>query len=739
MGCPAVIVHPRWAGASAFEGSGSHWVAIRIAGVVVLSVYLPRAGREHLFEEVLGEVASFLEARPADRFIIGTDANTHVGAHVDHVAIGPHVPGHLGRQAYERRADLFHEFLHEHHLMSTNTFADREVNDDQTVFTRLDPAGRGASQIDFIAASRSLPAVSVGVDTDVLFKTDHRPILATFALRARAAVKRKGCPLNWRPNEAWVGAAVANTWNWADWKAGSEAWAQLAARHRERPARASDEALGALIAERRAAPAAQRREVDRRIYRHRRRLKRIRRADELLSAAARGAAPSPPKAANHVNWKRLFGNDDPNTRITELFTDIFRHSEAEHEQAECKRHMDNWQEAKDREVRHVIGVGKLRTLIGKLKSGKGSPDGLTAEMYKHLPDNALDSLSKYLTEMLVTLRMPAEWCAAKAVLLPKVIGAASLDKHRPIACLSTARKLIGHVWLSMLPELTFDSWQTGFVAGAHAAYGVHALQRALELGREWDKPVFIAQLDLRKAFDRVAHSAVLGAVEAQGASKQCVALLARMLSMARMAFSMGGLTSDQVPLQRGVPQGAPESPLAFILVVERVMRPLLTVWRAAGHGWLLDAFWMASVGFADDVVLVSHSKESLEEMVSQTIDGFAAAGLEVGTAQGKSHWTCFPPSPGCTLSVGGVDLPWESKLTYVGTQITPLNQSENAMVYRMAQATKTYGRWREVLTNRRHSGWPSRDALSGFPCFGCRVRGLLQKPWTGDSTVGLPE
>ena len=142
------------------------------------------------------------------------------------------------------------------------------------------------------------------------------------------------------------------------------------------------------------------------------------------------------------------------------------------------------------------------------------------------------------------------------------------------------------------------------------------------------------------------------------------------------------------------------------------MRPLLTVWRAAGHGWLLDAFWLASVGFADDVGLVSHIKESLEEMVSQNIDGFAAAGLEVGTAQGKSHWTCFPPSPGCTLSVGGVDLPWESKLTYVGTQITPLNQSEKAMVYRMAQATKTYGRWREVLTNK-HLPAPFRLAIAG--------------------------
>ena len=57
-------------------------------------------------------------------------------------------------------------------------------------------------------------------------------------------------------------------------------------------------------------------------------------------------------------------------------------------------------------------------------------------------------------------------------------------------------------------------------------------------------------------------------------------------------------------------------------------------------------------------------------------------------------------------------MPWESKPTYVGIQITPLSQSENAMVYRMAQATKTYGRWREVLTNRRLPA-PLRMAIAG--------------------------
>ena len=219
--------------------------------------------------------------------------------------------------------------------------------------------------------------------------------------------------------------------------------------------------------------------------------------------------------------------------------------------------MEAWKEASHHEEGLEINTDMLSALIAKLKSGKGSPDGITAEMYKNLPDNALSSLAAHLTAILRNMDVPTEWCTAKAVLLPKVIGAASLDKFRPIACLSTARKLIGHVWLSMLPQLTFDSWQTGFVAGAHAAYCVHALRRALELGREWGRPVYIAQLDLRKACDRVAHSAVLSAGGSQGASKQCAALLATLLSQAKMGFALGGLTSDQVRLERGVPPGSP--------------------------------------------------------------------------------------------------------------------------------------------------------------------------------------
>ena len=147
------------------------------------------------------------------------------------------------------------------------------------------------------------------------------------------------------------------------------------------------------------------------------------------------------------------------------------------------------------------------------------------------------------------------------------------------------------------------------------------------------------QLDLKKTFDRIKHSAVLQALQLQGASLQCVAALSTMLSASSLTFSLDGVTAHPVQLERGLPQGAPESPLAFIVVVEMIMRPLVHKWRTHGWGWFLDEFWLGFIGYADDIILAASSHEQMTAMIAETIQAFEGAGLEVGTDQGKSHWT----------------------------------------------------------------------------------------------------
>ena len=107
-----------------------------------------------------------------------------------------------------------------------------------------------------------------------------------------------------------------------------------------------------------------------------------------------------------------------------------------------------------------------------------------------------------------------------ALLLPKVLREYSFKKYRLLASLSTFQKLLGYVWMGMLPKLNFKSFQTGFVPGRHAAAGVYVVKRAAELAREWNLELYIAQIDLCKALDRVKHSAAIRALKLQSAASQ---------------------------------------------------------------------------------------------------------------------------------------------------------------------------------------------------------------------------
>ena len=65
-----------------------------------------------------------------------------------------------------------------------------------------------------------------------------------------------------------------------------------------------------------------------------------------------------------------------------------------------------------------------------------------------------------------------------------------------------------------------------------------------------------------------------------------------------------------MPLLRGLPQGAPESPLIFTLIVEMLMRRLEDRWRGLGWGFRVDGKMFFSVAYADDIILIAANKNS---------------------------------------------------------------------------------------------------------------------------------
>ena len=208
-----------------------------------------------------------------------------------------------------------------------------------------------------------------------------------------------------------------------------------------------------------------------------------------------------------------------------------------------------------------------------------------------------------------------------------------------------------------------------------------------------------SRLICQKAFDRVLHSSVFQALRLQSASLQCIAVVAAMLSQCEIAVRLGHVITDPIKLHRGLPQGAPESLLLFIFVCELVLRPLLLRWQTEGKGWFFCEYWLASLRYADDILVFSENKDDVAKMLGELIDAFAKVDLDISVD--KCVWSSYPPEKQGILTVGGFELKWVNSMTFVGTVINFSGNDGEAILHRLAQAAKSLGAWRQFLRSPR--------------------------------------
>ena len=153
-----------------------------------------------------------------------------------------------------------------------------------------------------------------------------------------------------------------------------------------------------------------------------------------------------------------------------------------------------------------------------------------------------------------------------------------------------------------------------------------------------------------------------------------------------MKACLGTVTSNKVQMSRGLPQGAPESPVIFTMIMELVLRDLIKSWISRKLAWRLDDFTLAAISYADDVVLIAVSVSAAETMVSEVIEKLKEVGLTVGAP--KTHWTSFPKMMDKNITVDGSAVVWEEVLEFVGSMVCLDGNARHAIAHRTAQANK---------------------------------------------------
>ena len=143
--------------------------------------------------------------------------------------------------------------------------------------------------------------------------------------------------------------------------------------------------------------------LGRTIWRARRKAKRQRTQRDLEDACRNKRCPQLARRSMHFNWSKTFGPiGDASKQLFDYYSGVYElapeHREKEETtKAKCVAEWRRDFETGTQPLR--ISAEILRTIIRKLKPGKGSSDGITAEILRELDESNLEAMAAALNNL----------------------------------------------------------------------------------------------------------------------------------------------------------------------------------------------------------------------------------------------------------------------------------------------------------------------------------------------------
>ena len=150
--------------------------------------------------------------------------------------------------------------------------------------------------------------------------------------------------------------------------------------------------------------------------------------------------------------------------------------------------------------------------------------------------------------------------AGKTVLLPKRAEAGDPAKYRPITMSDIVVRCFHRILAQRMEiQLPFSTRQKAFGAGDGVADSVWFIQAVIKHHQDNLRPLNVAFVDVKKAFDSVSHQSILVATARLGVPPPFLGYIRKLYSNAVTTLRIGPDVSSPIRLGRGVRQGDPLS------------------------------------------------------------------------------------------------------------------------------------------------------------------------------------
>lgn len=156
------------------------------------------------------------------------------------------------------------------------------------------------------------------------------------------------------------------------------------------------------------------------------------------------------------------------------------------------------------------------------------------------------------------------------------------------------------------------------------------MQQIIEKYKESNRPLYIAFIDYAKAFDTISHDVIWKALDECQIHSKYINVLKNIYTgnTSRVKLERRGAN---IPICRGVRQGNPLSLKLFIAVLQLVFDNL----HWLSNGINVNGKQLTHLRFADDIVLLSETSQSLDKMINSLSQESEKVGLKMNQDKTK--------------------------------------------------------------------------------------------------------
>ena len=337
--------------------------------------------------------------------------------------------------------------------------------------------------------------------------------------------------------------------------------------------------------------------------------------------------------------------------------------------------LDNAQMIKD-----IIDVKNIESIINSRNhiSAHGK-DAISNAIFKLCSKNAAKLLSVLFTSIIKTGLIPESWKTTRTVMIYKKGDANKPENWRPIGITSTVYRIFTCSIARSITNINrktpiFNDAQKGFISGNGCSEHITILNELCYNATRTESEIHLMAIDFSNAFGSVPHDLIFDVLQRKGFGKEICKVVRSIYENNFTTVEVNGTRSDRLPWRRGVIQGCPLSPILFNCALDPLLWKLtkdnkedgVIVRDRNGNEIMINA-----QAYADDVVLVSPTVESMNNLIHSTRDFAEFSKLTVAPQKCISMSKCRNETP--TFLMNNQEIPAKdisNSIRYLGAPIS---------------------------------------------------------------------